>query len=101
MHSLQCSLRAVCRLPMCCMFPLVVGKLPHVIGEVHKHGHHPMDAGRMKASHGRRCTWQDAVLNPKFANNDVKAAAAKLEEDVKTLADNPQSLLLEARPRKP
>ena len=37
------------------------------------------------------------MLNPKFANNDVKAAAAKLEEDVKTLADNPQSLLLEAR----
>lgn len=38
---------------------------------------------------------QDAVLNPKFSAWDVNAAAAKLEEDIKTLADNPQSLLLE------
>lgn len=37
----------------------------------------------------------DAVLNPKFAAWDVREAAAKLEEDIKSLADNPQSLLLE------
>lgn len=55
----------------------------------------------MLAGLRRYAALQDAVLNPKFANNDVKAAAAKLEEDVKTLADNPQSLLLEARPQNP
>lgn len=35
------------------------------------------------------------MLNPKFSDWDVKEAAKKLEEDIKTLADNPQSLLLE------
>lgn len=47
-------------------------------------------------SNSRLCLQQqDAVLNPKFSAWDVKAAAARLEEDIKTLADNPQSLLLE------
>lgn len=37
----------------------------------------------------------DAVLNPKFAPWEVKAAADKLEEDLKALEANPQATLLE------
>ena len=38
----------------------------------------------------------DAVLNPKFELWEVKENIAKMEEDLKNLADNPQTTLLEA-----
>src|SRR5689334_1159099 len=39
----------------------------------------------------------DAVLNPRFAPWEVKAAAEKLEADLKQLENNPQATLLEVR----
>lgn len=39
----------------------------------------------------------DAVLNPEFHPWEVQRATSKLEGDLKTLKDNPQSTLLEVR----
>ena len=41
----------------------------------------------------------DAVVNPKFLVWEVAEAVAKMREDIKTVRDNPQTVLLEVRAR--
>lgn len=39
----------------------------------------------------------DSVVNPKFVSWEVNAAINKMREDIKTVKDNPQTVLLEVR----
>lgn len=39
----------------------------------------------------------DSVVNPKFLSWEVNAAIDKMREDIKSVKDNPQTVLLEVR----